>query len=237
MKKQSFLNQEADEGRAGGTSRRNFIIGGTLMAASGVSYARQPRPVRQRLPKGSLDKMIPNKIGSYQFESSSGLVLPPPDELSDRLYDDILTRVYTAPDSVPVMLLIAYSNLQDGLLQVHRPETCYPVGGYTLSNTQIIDVPMLGREPIPSRLFSADSAGRSEQVLYWTRIGRNMPTKWIDQRWAVVGANLRGEVPDGLLIRFSAATANAALAVPALKSFAANLVSAASPVGRRLLVG
>jgi len=38
-------------------------------------------------------------------------------------------------------------------------------------------------------------------VLYWTRIGELVPTGWWSQRFAVVQSNLRGTIPDGLLVR------------------------------------
>jgi len=218
-------------------SRRNFVIGGALIGAAGVAYARQPRTVAARLPKGQIDKMMPARIGGWTFESSSGLVVPPPDATSDRLYDEIVTRVYTGPGLMPIMLLIAYSNLQDGMLQVHRPETCYPVGGYTLSDSRIVDVPVATNVTVPCRFFSADGAGRSEQVLYWTRIGRLIPGRWIEQRWAVVDANLRGENPDGILVRMSALANDAAQALPVLQQFAAGMTGSVTPAARRLLIG
>jgi EpsI family protein len=223
--------------RVSSISRRNFIIGGALIGAAGVAYARQPRTALPRVPKGKIDAMLPAKIGNWSFESSSGLVVPPPDATSDRLYDEIVTRVYTGPGLMPVMLLIAYSNLQDGMLQVHRPETCYPVGGYTLSNSRIINVPVARNVTVPCRFFSADGAGRSEQVLYWTRIGRLIPGRWIEQRWAVVDANLRGEIPDGILVRMSALANDSVEALPVLQQFAAAMTGSVAPPARRLLIG
>ncbi|MFM9978660.1 MAG: exosortase-associated protein EpsI, V-type [Sphingomonadaceae bacterium] len=225
------------DNRAAGISRRNFVIGGALIGAAGVAYARQPRTMQPRIPKGRIDAMLPARIGGWTFESSSGLVVPPPDATSDRLYDEIVTRVYTSPNLMPMMLLIAYSNLQDGMLQVHRPETCYPVGGYTLSDSRIIDVPLAPNVNVPCRFFSAEGTGRSEQVLYWTRIGRLIPGRWIEQRWAVVDANLRGEIPDGILVRVSALANDANQALPVLKQFASAMTQGVTPSARRLLIG
>lgn len=218
-------------------NRRNILIGGALVAASGVAYARRPYITVDPIKKGELDKMLPNKVGTWSFQSSSGLVLPPPDALSDRLYDEISTRVYQSPSQPAVMLLIAYSNLQDGMLQIHRPETCYPVGGYQLSDSHIVDVPVATNKSIPCRFFTADSPARTEQVLYWTRIGRMMPGKWIEQRWAVVDANLRGEVPDGLLVRMSMVTTDPKVALAGLSAFALQLTSLISPKMQKILIG
>lgn len=218
-------------------NRRNILIGGALVAASGLAYARQPSIAVDPIKKGDLDKMLPNRVGEWTFQSSSGLVLPPPDALSDRLYDEISTRVYQSPTKPPVMMLIAYSNLQDGMLQIHRPETCYPVGGYALSDSHIVDVPVASGKTVPCRFFTAESAARTEHVLYWTRIGRMMPGKWIEQRLAVVDANLRGEIPDGLLVRMSMVVPDRKVALATLSAFALQLTTLASPKLRTLLVG
>ena len=218
-------------------TRRNLIVGSAMIAAAGVAYARQPTIKVKRLGKGQVDKMLPTTVGDWKFESSSGLVLPPSDSLSDRLYDEISTRVYVSEKRPPVMLLIAYSNTQDGMLQVHRPEVCYPVGGFRLTDSRIINVPVAPGITVASRYFSAESAARTEQVLYWTRIGRLMPGEWIEQRWAVVDANLRGEVPDGLLFRMSMLTSDEALALNGLQTFARELIATVSPPMRKLLIG
>ncbi len=226
-----------DNNSPASVNRRNILIGGALVAASGLAYARRPTVSVERIKKGQLDAMLPNNIGEWSFQSSSGLVLPPPDSLSDRIYDEVSTRVYQARNQPPVMLLIAYSNLQDGMLQIHRPEVCYPVGGFKLSDSQIIDVPVAANKIIPCRFFSAESASRNEQVLYWTRIGRMMPGEWIEQRWAVVDANLRGEIPDGLLVRMSMVTPDPKAAFAGLSAFARQLTSSVSPRMRSLLIG
>lgn len=218
-------------------SRRNFVTGAALLTASGIAFARQPTVSKPRLKAGAIDEMVPKQIGEWEFESASGLVLPPSDEYSDRLYDEIVTRVYSRDGYPPMMLLVAYSNLQDGMLQVHRPETCYPVGGYTLSESRELAVPLLSGLSITNRYFSAESVGRSEQVMYWTRIGEAFPSRWIDQRWAVVEENLRGRVPDGILVRFSTINPDADLALNHMKQFAAEMVMGMTPRARQLFVG
>lgn len=220
-----------------GVSRRSVIIGAGLLAASGVAFAGQPRNETPPLKKGQIDAMVPSRIGGWTFESSSGLILPPPDALSERTYDEIVTRVYTSENQPPVMFLVAYSNTQDGMLQVHRPETCYPVGGFRLSDSRVLDIPMPPDAPVQGRFFTAESASRTEQVLYWTRIGSHMPGRWIDQRWAVVDENLRGNIPDGILVRFSAIEPDAKAALATLELFARDLVSGLKPDARRLFIG
>ena len=218
-----------------GISRRNVLTGVALLGASAVAHARQPQPGPSQLGKEGLDGIVPTNFGPWKFETTSGLVLPPPDATADRLYDEVLTRVYTRPDGQAVMFLVAYSGVQDGLLQLHRPEVCYPVGGYQLSQTRIAPVVFRNGDSVPARMFTATSAMRVEHVLYWTRLGTALPTSWAEQRWAVVLANLNGAIPDGVLVRMSCVENDAEKAFVTLKEFASDLAASVTPKARQLL--
>lgn len=217
-------------------TRRHMLMGVALTATSAMAFVREPRVAVTPLKAGALEGMIPSQIGRWSFETKSGLVLPPDDPLSKSLYSDILTRVYVAEGRPPVMLLIAYSNTQNGMLQVHRPEVCYPAGGYALTETRTKSLDAAPNVQIPTRFFSAESASRSEQVMYWTRIGDTSPTSWVDQRVAVVRANLKQVIPDGVLVRISTVHPDYASAEPILAEFVSAMVDQLSPAGRKLLI-
>jgi EpsI family protein len=216
-------------------SRRNVVTGLALMGAAGFAYARTPQPGPKQLAKDGLDALIPKALGPWKFETTSGLVLPPPDETADRLYDEVLTRVYTRPDGAAVMMLVAYSSVQDGLLQIHRPEVCYPASGYALSETRVEPMKLANGDMIPTRIFTAGSAVRSEHVLYWTRLGSHLPTSWRQQRWAVVLENLNGLIPDGILVRVSCVDPDSNKAFAMLRDFASDLLGSVSPKAQKLL--
>lgn len=221
-----------------GVSRRNLLLGGGLLAVSAAAFARTPQSRVKPLPKGALEKLIPTTIGMWQFKTSSGLVLPPPDPMSDKLYSEILTRFYTAPNMPPLALLIAYSNVQNGLLQLHRPETCYPASGYQLGNTEISELQIAPERRIPVRSFSADGVSHAERVLYWTRVGDDIPTSWTTQRLAVAKANLRTDIPDGILVRMSVISGQTREQANAVMGdFTRALLSSVPPTTRKLLVG
>ena len=54
---------------------------------------------------------------------------------------------------------------------------------------------------------------------------------------AVFRQNLEGLIPDGLLVRISAVTTDRALAEATVKRFAATMIAAEPPAGKRLLLG
>lgn len=216
-------------------ARRQMLIGGVLAASSALAYARQPRPYARRVPREKFDAWVPRTVDTWSVSGTDGVLLPPPDALSDRLYDNLVTRTYQGADVAPVMMLLAYNNLQDGVVQLHRPEICYPVGGFELSNTEEVPIAVPNRT-IPASFFSARAPDRVEQVLYFTRLGKMYPRRWVEQRWAVVQTNLAGHIPDGLLVRFSMLGQDRQRAVDTLSRFAADFIAASPPALRNLLV-
>jgi EpsI family protein len=231
--------QEPRQGAFGdfSLSRRKVLLGLGMAAASGTAFARMPTPNRPPIKDDKFESFIPNVVGPWQFVTESGVVLPPQDALSDRLYDDLVTRVYADGAGRTVMFLIAYNNRQDGVLQIHRPEICYPAGGYQLSPTRDVDLPIGGNRVLPANAFLASGRDRDEAVLYWTRVGTDFPRRWSSQRLSVIRANLQGIVPDGLLVRASTFGSDMTTELAVLKSFMAELIGAASPDLRAVLLG
>lgn len=217
-------------------SRRNALIGGLLACASGIAFIRQPAIANPKVPEKQFEDWIPETFGAWKSVSQSGVVLPPPDALRDRLYDNLVTRVYVAPDQPPVMLLLAYNNAQDGVLQVHRPEVCYPVGGFALSETRKVTFEA-DRKAIPANIFTATAPNRIEQVAYFTRLGADYPRSWSEQRVAVIRANLAGEIPDGMMMRVSALGIDQREALPLLSGFSRQFIETSDPRLQRLLLG
>ncbi len=163
-------------------------------------------------------------------------MVPPADQLANALYAQLLTRIYVSDDLPAIMLLIAQSPAQDGVLQMHRPEYCYPAGGFSLSgrNRQLVE--MTNGQIVPTTVFTASSPDRTEQLLYWTRVGHGLPTSWMEQRLAVAKANVMGYIPDGVLVRASTISTDAA-ALDIVIRFVRELVSTMAPRNREVLVG
>lgn len=226
---------DRSRGQTVSLDRRKVIAGLGLLGLAGIVQARQPVAYAPRVPQKTLEAMIPKRVGRFAFESSSGLVLPPSDALSDRLYDSLITRVYLSPEGEVVMFLLAYNNRQDGVLQIHRPEVCYPAGGFTLSPVQAVDFSLPAGSPVPAQVFTASGESRDEVVAYWTRVGDHFPRKWSEQRLAVAGDNLRGFIPDGALVRVSTVASDSAGAMPMMQGFVSDFFRASPPRLRQLL--
>lgn len=218
-----------------GLDRRKLLLGLLFAGSAGVTYARQPSNRVDYLGSAKLDTMIPKTIGSYKFATTSGLVVPPEDGLSDALYSQLLTRVYVDGVNAPIMLLIAQSAAQTGLLQVHRPEFCYPAGGYALSPIVQRTVRTRARDFAVNQL-TATAPGRIEQILYWIRVGDATPPTWAQQRLAIAIDSLKGIIPDAVLVRVSCVDADGASSVTRLADFVEKLIDGLPRDKRQVLV-
>lgn len=216
--------------------RRRLLIGMAFLGTAGIAAARAPTQHIDYLGKGKLEDIIPKNIGGWTFETSSGLVVPTEDQLSNALYSNLLTRVYTRADQPPIMLLVAQSAHQTGVLQIHRPEVCYPAGGFTLSpiTPYAIDV---GARRISANSLDASAPQRDEQILYWTRIGNHLPSSWAEQRIAVAEDNLKRKIPDAVLVRVSTIGMERRPAEDLLGGFVRSMLGAMTPAGRKVLIG
>ncbi len=219
-------------------SRREAILGVVFGATAGLTYARLPRKAVVALPSGNLDDAIPKEVEQWSTVPDVSFVLPPQDEQNAaKVYEKQLMRSYGADGSAPIMVLIAYAYRQSGMLMVHRPESCYPGSGFTITDIRDVGIP-LGKGIIaPGRFLSTIRDTRTEQVLYWTRLGNRFPVSWDDQRQSIAMQNLAGIVPDGALIRFSIIDPDAKSAQTTMTSFAKSLFESCGPTGRALLAG
>jgi EpsI family protein len=216
-------------------TRRKFALGIAFAGAAGIAAARQPGIRVDYLGKEKLERVLPEKIGRWTYISSSGLVIPPEDQLSRALYSQLLTRVYGAEDGSSMMVLVAHSGSQTGILQIHRPEICYNAGGYALSDVE----PHVVRLPsgaIPTMSMAATNGARNEQLVYWTRIGNHMPTSWRQQRMAVAIDNLRGRIPDAVMVRVSTISNNRNAALQSIDEFIGAMLASMKPDVRRVFI-
>lgn len=219
--------------------RREFIVGAILAGVAGISFARLPRTAVIGLREGDMAGAVPRSLGPWRMiPPPENMILPPEDErMAAALYDDQLMRTYENDRSQQVMLLVAYARSQSSMLMVHRPESCYPGSGFTITSNEPATIPVASDFSINGRFLTAEMEGRIEQVLYWTRFGDDLPTDWDAQRQSIAVQGLKGLVPDGALVRMSIISPDAAGSLKLLQGFAAGMIRSSGPEGRGLLVG
>jgi len=218
-------------------NRRELLLGGLLLGITAASLALRPVRLYPQLSHGELDAAIPKAVGPYRFATTSGLILPPRDELSDRLYDEVLTRTYLAPGQIPVMALFAYGSVQNLSLELHRPEECYPQQGFEIGAAERMPLRLDGHDIPASFLTARRPDGYVEQLLFWSRIGPHFPPDRTTQSLIVARENFAGRMPDGILVRLSLPTGDRALALRVAGRFMADLAAELPPLGRRIVFG
>ncbi|KAB7648924.1 exosortase-associated protein EpsI, V-type [Polymorphobacter fuscus] len=220
-------------------NRRDILLGGGLIAAAASAEVLRPRDRLVLLPEGrALEEIVPKKIGSWRPIESDAFVLPKTEgSLADRLYNQTLTRFYEAPDRRPVMLVIAYGAVQNDLLQLHRPETCYSAVGFAISDSRPGLVRLSDSAKLPTRELTARSETRVEPILYWTRIGDDLPTTGREQRWVKLRQQMRGYLADGVLVRMSTVGEPSAATFVELGDFARIMMETMKPADRPAFIG
>lgn len=215
--------------------RREVLLGGALVL-TGLGSGLLARGASVTAPAQAGQLALPATVGPWSRSAAEGVLIPKGEEPGEEVYDDVVTGYYTSAGEPPVMLLIAYGSAQTGTTQLHRPEVCYPAAGFKVHKGPNIALDLPGKM-IAARTMTATAVGRVEQILYWSRVGRDYPTSTNDQRWSVLRNTLNGVVPDGALVRMSIIDPHRPAAMAALKTFAAALIETASPKALRLLTG
>jgi EpsI family protein len=208
-------------------NRRDILIGASCFAAAGTAMAMKPRNRMDLLRGANLDELMPHAFGAWKAEDVGALIAPPRENsLEDKLYNTVVSRVFSRSDGAMVMLLIAYGNAQTDLLQLHRPEVCYPFFGFTVTNSHPETITITPQVAVPGRAMTASSYNRTEQILYWARVGEYLPQTGNEQLLARLKSQIAGFIVDGVLVRISNVTSEADDGLAINRDFARQLVEA-----------
>lgn len=220
-------------------NRRDLLLGGGLVAAAAGAEVLRPRNRLVLMPDGrKLEDIVPKQIGTWFPAESDAFVLPKtPGSLSDRLYNQTLNRFYVSTDQAPVMLVVAYGAVQNDLLQLHRPETCYTAVGFSITESNISTISLSDTAKLPVRELAAQSETRIEPIVYWTRIGDDLPTTGPEQRWVKLRQQMNGYLADGLLVRMSTVAEPTPEVFAELGLFARTMIMAMKPADRPAFIG
>lgn len=220
--------------------RREFLVGGIGIGAFGLAEYLKPRQTIRLFTGMTLEQAVPKSFGRWREHPGGGVIAPTtPNSLADRLYSATLSRIYYPVDDSgpPVMMLIAYGGEQSDLLQLHRPESCYPAVGLAIAQREVGNVPLRGGGQVPSVMLSAVGQDRIEDIVYWTRLGEDMPRTAAEQRSDRLRAAMRGTVGDGMLMRASTVRADGTPYWPYISGFLGDMVAALPPKARPGFVG
>lgn len=219
-------------------NRRHLTFGGLALGALGVAEALRPRGRVILLQGGTIDNAMPRAFGGWTSESASGLVSPEQaGKLAQSLYSEMVARIYyDAGETAAIMVLAAYGDTQSDLLQLHRPEACYPAVGFTLRLSETRNLQIARGGILPARKVVATTEDRTENIIYWTRVGETLPQSGEAQRNARLSNSMQGFVGDGILVRCSM-LGEPERAFPVLERFVPSLLRAVPARFRKAFVG
>ncbi len=220
------------------SNRIALLIAALMFAASiGAVIARPTVKVAEREPI-SLEQIVPREFGGWRIEPQryAQVVNPQTKELLDKLYSQILDRIYVSEDGYHIMLSLAYGSDQRGALQAHKPEVCYPAQGFNIvSNESGSLATNFGSIPV-RRLFGTMGA-RQEPVTYWFTVGDQAIQSTTQKKLVELRFGLTGRIPDGMLFRVSSIDGDLQHAYKMQEQFVNDLLRAVPPVERKRLSG
>lgn len=205
-------------------ARRDMILAALGVAGLGASEYLRPRQRLVLLGKRKVTDLIPMTVQGWSGQDASLVSPEQAGQLARALYSETVARTYFRDeDGAAVMMLAAYGDTQSDLLQLHRPESCYPAVGYNLVKAESVMIPIAPGVEIPGRHVVAAFQDRTECISYWARLGERLPQTATDQRNARLMNAIDGYVADGILMRFSA-VGDPAAAFPLVDQFIARLL-------------
>lgn len=207
-------------------------------AAAGAIVARPNAKVSDGRPPVSLESMVPRQFGDWGEapRTQVQVVNPQTQELLDKLYSEVLTRIYVNASGYRIMLSLAYGSDQRGSMQAHMPEVCYPAQGFVLKgNERGVIATAFG--DIPVRRLFATMGARQEPLTYWFTVGDKAVLGKTQKRIVELTFGLTGRIPDGMLFRVSSIDPDQPRAYRLQEQFVNQLLQSVSPAARKRLSG
>lgn len=219
-------------------NRIAVVIAVLMFSASVGAIVLRPDQKVANVSAISLETMIPKEFGDWKEEPQRNLqvVNPQTQALLDKLYSQLLARVYVNKDGYRVMLSLAYGSDQRGALQAHKPEVCYPAQGFTLHSSKKAPLTTPFGE-IPAQRLHTSLGPRQEPVTYWFTVGDTAVQSSFQKRLVDIRYGLTGQIPDGMLFRVSSIDENLPRAKEMQDQFVNQLLKAIPPADRKRLSG
>lgn len=225
-----------------GKLTRRAAIASVLMVGAAVAGEALIPTRRMALARGhfSLAELVPRSFGDWRVDdaSATGIVNPQTEAMLNRIYSQLLDRVYVDGSGRRIMLSIAYGDDQaDDSVQLHYPEVCYPAQGFQVKANRREKITITNGTINVRRLETRFGESRFEPVTYWTIVGDEQVIGGWERKKAEIRHGLRGEIVDGLLFRVSSIMRDSDTAFQDQDRFVNDIVGAMTPAARRQLAG
>lgn len=182
-----------------------ILVIATLLAAIAGEVLRPTVRLSETKPRIELATQVPEQFGEWRLDTSVRPVVPDPSlqAMLDSLYSQTLARTYMNAKGERIMLSIAYGSDQGNeATAVHRPEFCYSSQGFKVQviRTESLDV---SGTKVPVARVLARLGQRVEPITYWVTLDEIATLPGLGRKLQQIRFGLRGEIPDGMLVRVS----------------------------------
>ncbi len=193
-------------------SRLALLASALLLAALGLAHWLTPSLTGQAHAPGLIARGLPQSVGPWRGVAAPATLVDLTvagggggERSNDHPYDEVVMRSYASPQSPPIMLAIAYAAQQRQEVKIHRPDLCYPSQGWRIVSQRRLTLPGLrdAAGPLEVVRLRAHKGNQQEVVLYLLRTGHSYSQSMWAGRLAILQAGLRGQMPDGALLRVS----------------------------------
>ena len=209
-------------------STRHLVLAAAMLAGAGLAVAVKPgNHMADHRPPLNLEAGIPRTFADWRVDTGLAPVTVSPDiqaEL-DKIYSQTVTRTYINSRGERIMLAVAYGGDQSRTTQVHKPEVCYPMQGFQISElvNGMLDT---GAGSIPIMRLVAMQGPRVEPITYWIAVGDTVVRGALEQNLARLKYGLTGTVPEGILVRVSNISRDAAKSYALQEQFVSQMLAA-----------
>lgn len=218
--------------------RRALALLGVGAGMSVLGVSLKPGTKTSAPPQGfDLTSLIPTRFGEWKETAQvARTVNPQTQALLDKIYSQILERVYQDASGNRIMLAAAYGADQRGSLEAHKPEVCYPAQGFVIKANQEVSL-QTDFGVVAARRVFAVAGNRQEPLTYWFTMSNQQVMSRTEKRLVEIKSALTGQIPDGLLVRVSSISSDPNNAWAIQQRFLNDLLHHLNPEGRRRVAG
>ena len=182
-----------------------LLAAGMLLAAAAGEWMRPTLRLADQKSPIQLERQVPEAFGEWRIDRNIRPVLPDPSLQAqlDMLYSQVLARTYVNAQGQRVMLSIAYGSDQSNeATAVHRPEFCYSSQGFRVEGAGQGTLSLAGTQ-VPVARLVARLGQRIEPIMYWVTLDEAATLPGFGRKLQQIRYGLRGQIPDGMLVRVS----------------------------------
>jgi EpsI family protein len=220
------------------TRRKALMLFAGMGGAALLAALGKPARNEDSAPGIDLDTVVPRQFGDWRVDAASEAFVRPARQqgVAYRIYEQVLERTFVNSKGQRIMLSAARGRAQSAGLQMHRPEACYPGGGFKVDGLEAVQLTLAGQAVAATRLH-AHMPGRSEPITYWTVLGDVVVTDAAAFRLRQLSFSVRRQLLDGMLVRVSSIDPDPARAYALQSQFADALAQAMQPAARVKVFG